>query len=428
MEDNIGHFLAENTVDYFRFQWVDHSGVAHAKVIPKTHCLSLAASDGTLSIAQNCLIVPIATAPECYPAGPERWTLHPDWNSLRVCGFRPNHALVMCFLNRAEPHCGVEFGRCPRMALQRALDAFGDKAQILLGYEIEFVLLNEESELVKPLDRVTGYANMAGLRGVGMLIMEDICTALDRSGILVHDFQTEVPDHLEITLQPMSPMQAIDSPILAQEAIRTLAISHNVKASLAPRPVFNGPQSGLHAHFSLNPSPENINFFLQGLLENIKSLCAFGMPHVDSYLRVVDDGAGCFIEWGTENRDMPIRRVTDDHWELRISDATANQYLFMAAVISAGIEGMEIGAQLRYKDCMEFQENLTKEKLATLGMSEEMPKCLEETILAAKHSKVLLRRMGEELLAEYVKVKEKEVEKFRGVPDNDRRKKYLAIF
>jgi glutamine synthetase len=421
-------FLSEEpSVEYFRFQWVDFSGVAHARVIPKAHCLSLAASGGTLSLAQNCLITPIATAPDCFSADLERWAMHPDWTSLRICGFRPNHASVMCFLKKVEPHCENGFAKCPRGALQRALDAFGDSTQILLGYEIEFVLLGEDLELEKSLDRVAGFATMAGLRGFRVRLMEDICAALDRSGVGVHDFHTEIPDQLEITLLPMSPMQAVDNLYLAQEAIRTVAISYKVKASLAPRPVFNGPQNGLHVHLSLNPLPANAKSFLQALLENIKALCAFGMAHVDSYVRVMGDGAGCFIGWGTENRDLPIRRITDDHWELRFSDATANQYLFMAAVISTGLEGMKNNVQLQYKDCTEVRRNWTKEKLKDLNMS-DMPKRLEDTIDAAMDSEILSKNMGKEVLTSYVEVKKKEVEKFEAVSDDERRKRYIAFF
>jgi glutamine synthetase len=425
----LNRFLAANPfTEYFRFQWVDYSGISHAKVIPKAHCVEIATNESRLFLPQNCLIVPISTAPECFPSGPQRWELSADWSSLRVCGFKPNHATVMCFLTQVEPQLGTPFEKCPRTALGRVLDSFAGGPEILVGYEIEFVLLDQNSNIAKSLDRVTGFASMAGLRGERLLLMEEICNALQKSGIRVHDFHSEVPDQLEIVLRPASPMEAIDSLMLAQETIRTVAIAHGVKASMAPRPVFNGPQNGLHTHISLNPPSDHTEPFLQGVLESFKPVCAFGMPNVDSYVRVTDDGAGCFIGWGTENRDLPIRRIKASHLEFRFVDATANQYLFLAALLSSGLEGMQTRAELRYKDCMEFQENLTPQKLREFGMSEKMPNRLHDTIEALKRCEKMRGWLGESLLTQYIQVKEKELEKWEHVSDEERRQKFLLFF
>jgi glutamine synthetase len=62
------------------------------------------------------------------------------------------------------------------------------------------------------------------------------------------------------------------------------------------------------------------------------ALCAFGMPNFDSYVCVAHDKAGVWIGFGTENRDLPVRKITDEHREFRFADCTANFYLFMAAV------------------------------------------------------------------------------------------------
>lgn len=429
MVETLNRFLlAYSSVDYFRFQWVDYSGISHAKVIPKAHCIEIATNESRLSLAQNCLIVPISTAPESFPSGPQRWELSADWSSLRVCGFAPNHATVMCFLTQVEPQLRTPFEMCPRTTLRRAVEAFAEGPDILVGYEIEFVLLDQNLELAKSLDRVTGFASMAGFRGERLLLMEKICDSLLKSGIQVHDFHTEMQDQLEIVLRPASPMEAIDSVMLAQETIRTVAIAHGVQASMAPRPVFNGPQNGLHTHLSLNPPSDHTESFLQGVLENLKPLCAFGMPNVDSYARVTDDGAGCFIGWGTENRDLPIRRINTNHWEFRFVDATANQYLFLATLLSAGLEGMKTRAELRYKDCMEFRENLTTQRLRDFGMSEKMPDCLHHTIMALKNCEKIRGWLGESLLMQYVQVKEKELEKFEQVHDEARRQRFLQFF
>jgi hypothetical protein len=109
----------------------------------------------------------------------------------------------------------------------------------LIGFEIEFVLLNEASELANPLDRIAGYSMTAGLRGSNLSMLEEILNALEASKTGVHYFHTEIADQLEIVLGPMTPVHAIDALMQAQEAIRTICVRHSLKASLTPRPVLN---------------------------------------------------------------------------------------------------------------------------------------------------------------------------------------------
>ncbi|KAJ4298044.1 hypothetical protein N0V90_005943 [Kalmusia sp. IMI 367209] len=235
-------FLTANpSVEYFRFQWVDYSGIAHAKVVPKAYRVEIATNRSQLFLPQNCLIVTISAAPECFPASPQRWGLSADWSSLRVCGFKPNHATVMCFVTQIVLQSGTAFEKCPRTALKRVLEGFVSRYEILVGYEIELVLLDKNLNLAQSLDHITGFASMAGFRGERLLLMEEICNALQKSGIRVHDFHTEVPDQFEIVLCPVSLTEAIDSLMLAQETTHTVAITYGVKASMAPRPVFKGP-------------------------------------------------------------------------------------------------------------------------------------------------------------------------------------------
>lgn len=313
------------------------------------------------------------------------------------------------------------------MALENVLKTVPDGLQVLIGYEIEFVLLDKDANPAQDLDKVTGYASMAGFRSEKLVLMEEICDALELAEIAVQDFHTEIADQLEITLYPAEPMRAIDSLMLAQETIRTVALKHGYKASMAPKPSFNGPQNGLHTHVSLNPLPESAPSFLQGVLDHIKTLCAIGMPTFDSYTRVIDYGAGSFIGWGTENRDLPIRKIKD-HWEFRFVDGTANHYLFVAALLSAGFEGMRENLKLTYQDCNAFQDEMTQDTVAWFGMSEKMPTSLLTTLQCARDDEGLERWWGKVLKTEYLRVKEKDWERMKVMNDEERRQRYLLFF
>ena len=425
----LDQFIRRNTaVQYFRFTWVDYSGVVHAKVVTKARSLLVASNQHHVYLAQNCLIVPISIAPSCSPEGPQRWELRPDWSSLRVCGFKNNHAVVMCYVEQLVPKPVDTLYKCPRTALGNALQRWEGGRDILVGFGIEFMLLGHDLNLLPGLDQPTAYANLAGLRGETLAILDKICTALERSRIEIYGFHCDIANRLKISLAPAKPMESIDQLLLAQETIRSIAVAHNMKATMFPQAVFPCPNDEYHMHLSLDPLPPHPDSFIAGILENINALCAFGMPSYDSYVRVTDDCPGRFIGWGTENRDLPIRRIEDNHWEFRFCDATANLYLFVAALLAAGLQGMDNKTPLTFKDCMVFQKELTSERLTEHGMGERMPTSLRSTIDAAKKNEGLERCLGKTLLTEYIKVKELELTKFQGTREEQRRRKYLLFF
>lgn len=208
----------------------------------------------------------------------------------------------------------TRFDKCPRMLLVQALERLRKEwgANVLIGFEIEFVLLDGSNNVIKPLDRLNGYSRPAGLRGETLDLVEEIVDALEQSSIKIHHFHAEVQDQLEIALAPAPALEAIDSLVLAQEAICGVCIRRDIKATMTPKPTLSGPSSGLHLHLSLDrlehTSADN---FLAGVLNHISSLCAFRMANYDGYVRSTGDAAGAWIGFGTDNRDFPVRKIDD---------------------------------------------------------------------------------------------------------------------
>ncbi|OAQ69251.1 glutamine synthetase, catalytic domain-containing protein [Pochonia chlamydosporia 170] len=421
-------------VEYFRLQWIDYSGVLRVRIVSRSVALDLAKNKQSYTLAQNCLIIPISTAPACFPDGIEEWLLIPDWKSLRVCGFKNNYASVMCGTSRAG--FVASSARCPRSRLCDVLSEFGSthSYSIMLGFEIEFSFLDQGFNIVACLDQGIGYSTSTGLRGEMGNILDEIVSALKVSGIEIYHFHVEMADQYEIALSPLPPMEAIDALIMTQETIRTIAIRHGLRAQLSPKPVGGGrgPKNGLHAHLSLNPAQGNENHFLAGILRKVRSLCAFGLANYDSYERVAGDCAGEWVAYGSGNKDLPIRQVNHHRWEIRFLDATANVYLFMAAIISAGMEGLLSQRHLAMEDCqvvpsaLSFEE--AKRQLGEKGITERTPKSLKESIDAVTEDKEMKDWVGEELLTHYVRVKQKEVEHFGKMGEDERRIKMLQYF
>ncbi|KAL1836176.1 hypothetical protein VTJ49DRAFT_5473 [Mycothermus thermophilus] len=310
--------------------------------------------------------------------------------------------------------------------LGRLADSGHHESTLLMGFEIEFVLLNESLDIARsPLDRTNAYSMTTGLS----VLEEIVATLEDVSGIQVYHFHTEIKDQLEIALSPLPPMQAIDTVMMAQETIRALALSHGLKASISPRAVLGGPLSGVHAHMSVKSESLGLHF-LAGVLKKVKPLRAFGLATYDSYLRAVGDAAGEWVGWETRNKDLPINQISEPRWELRFLDGTANIYLFIAALLVAGIDGVRQGYPRESSDCNvaippSLGPGALGEWLGKYGITKRMPATLRDALDAAREDTELQGWVGPEPWARYLKVKETEVATFSKMTDEERRQKLL---
>ncbi|CAJ0540910.1 Ff.00g077860.m01.CDS01 [Fusarium sp. VM40] len=435
-EELLNNFLktysyATKYIKCIRIQWVDYSGVLRARFLPVSRCLEIAKNNETLRLAQNSMLIPISTAPRMFSIGDyhETWNLQPDWSSLRRCGFKNNHASVMSFVDQKDS--ASRFDKCPRTLLVHTLERLKKElgADVLVGFEIEFVLLDESNNIIKPLDRLNGYSRPAGLRGETLDLVEEIVDALKQSGINIHHFHAEAWDQLEIALAAEPALKAIDSLIMAQETIRTICIRRNLRATMTPNPTLTGPLSGLHLHLSLGKleggSGDN---FIAGVLNHMGSLCAFGMANYDSYVRSVDDATGSWIGFGTDNRDLPVRKIDELHWEFRMMDGTSNPYLFVASVLLAALDGVKSETKLLWKDCKFFPQSMDERKRAEYGMDRSMPTTLKEALDHLKNDEDFKTWIPEDLMKWYISVKDKEVETFGKMSDEQRRLRFLEYF
>ncbi|VUC32066.1 unnamed protein product [Clonostachys rosea] len=432
-EDDLKQFLQKYpSVKYIRLQWIDFSGVLRTRFLPSERCLKIARGEEEYLLPQVSMIIPVSTAPKCFPTTDtlETWVLEPDWSSLRCCGFRQHHASVMCFVRHKEAQ--EPYDKCPRMLLCRTLARlerdWGVKA--LAGFEIEFMLLEgRNAQPLDQLDRLNSYQTTAGLRGQTLDTLEEVLDDLEKASIGIQHFHTETHDQIEIALSPESPLQAIDSLILAQETIRTVFVRHGIKATMTPKPLIKGPTNGIHLHLSVDklalPHTDN---FLAGILNHMSSLCAFGMANFDGYVRTGKDAAGAWIGFGTENRDLPVRKVNDQHWEFRMLDSTSNPYLFTAAVLLAGLGGIDEKAELTWEDCGVFPHSLDEGQRTKYQLTKKMPGDLKNAVDSLKEDTAMRQWVGVDLCHSYIPLKDKEIEVFQEMTEEERRIRFTEYF
>ena len=347
-------------------QWLDFLGQMRTRCLPISEFertvkanRAIAISTGNLGTLQNDHMTSV-----CNPVG--AIYVHPDLRSLRPMqsvGPIKNAATVMAgFTDEATQPLSL----CPRSALGKLMDDFRAdySCEFLIGFEIEitFCKRNKESpDVFEPLDTTHAWGTFTDEQYTeSMNLMLEITTALRSIGTNIITMHSEAgAGQYEFVLPPYSPVRAVDTLIQARQCIMQIAATRNLRATCHPTP-FTGIGTAAHAHVSFNrigESTDDISWmempFMASVLDHISSLCAFTMPQAASYGRVIDDSwtGGTWIAWGTQNREVPLRKVEDLRWEVRCLDGFANMYLALAAIFAAGLMGARRQTEMKFGDC-----------------------------------------------------------------------------
>jgi len=187
---------------------------------------------------------------------------------------------------------------------------------------------------------------------------------LDANGVPIGQFHAEYGlSQVELSLAAADPVTAADRQLLARQTIHAAARAHGLRVSFAPLVTVEGVGNGWHLHVSVSRGGENLLAdrgqgmpegdgarFLAGLLRDLPAIAAVSAPSVPSLLRRRPGYfAGAYQFWGVENREAPLRYVPASPFigtdranvELKASDASANPYLALTAVLVAGLAGIE---------------------------------------------------------------------------------------
>jgi glutamine synthetase len=229
-------------------------------------------------------------------------------------------------------------------------------------------------------------------------------------------------------LAPLPIIKAIDTLVQARQVVQQIARLHKLRATLHPMPL-KDVSSGQHVHISLNSTtllPEDLRkkefSFFAGILEHLPSLCTFLLPNEASYVRIADNTwtSGTWVAWGTQNREVPLRRVNQGRWEVRCLDGFANPYLALSALLAAGLNGVESKKQMIAKDCTTNPAHLTEAQLDELGITKKMPTSLEQSLQELEKDDMLRRFVNPRLIDAYVVMKRAEKEMLDEMGEKDR--------
>jgi glutamine synthetase len=193
---------------------------------------------------------------------------------------------------------------------------------------------------------------------------DDVCALMKQFGIPVRYHHHEVGAHGQHEIEGWfgDLLTTGDHAVLTKYILHNLARQHGLRVTFMPKPLYENAGNGFHLHQFLTKGGENVfhdesgyaslsrtaMHYIGGILEHADALCAFTNPSTNSYKRLVPGFEAPTVRtFGRSNRGAAIRipaYVSDPQLrriEFRPPDFTGNPYLCAAAILMAGLDGIE---------------------------------------------------------------------------------------
>lgn len=404
-------------------QFTDIHGVAKGKFVPLRHINELLTDGMGFS------------GPSIAGTGLDRHGLRSEYyargnaSTAQVLPWLPGYARVVCdgFVN------GEPFEGCPRQILHRAEARLAERGwHCRTGIEPEFFLLRREGEQWLPADEhdrldKPSYDLKSLPRQAELL--RALQETLEACGLDVLQLDHEdAHGQYEVNFVHDLALRSADHLMLFKMAAHAIAEQYGATFSMMPKPFANQPGSGMHMHVSLwKGEGDNAHclfsdrehglsslahHFIAGVLHHSAGLCALAAPTVNSYKRLVvgeslsgTSWAPAYIAHGPNNRTALVRTLPG-RFEWRLPDASANPYLATAAMIAAGLDGIDRALTLG-PACDEDLFALSLEQIRERGIA-VLPQTLEQALDALQADAVLTKALGQELTDQFLQIKRDE--------------------
>lgn len=425
--------IDEHQLKYVLAQFVDIHGAAKTKSVPIS---GLKAIEGAGVGFAGFAICGMGMQPH----GPD-FMVKGNLSQLTPVPWQPGYGRVVCegYVN-GQPHPYDS-----RYVLRKQVERLAEKGWTLnTGLEPEFSLFRRDESgqltLVDHSDNLDkpcyDYKGLSRSRE----FLERLTEALIPVGFDIYQIDHEDANgQFEINYTYSDALNSADMFTFFRMAAGEIANDLGMVCSFMPKPDPKRAGNGMHFHLSI-ASAESSNLFhddsdpqgmglsklayhfIAGLLANSAALCAFCAPTVNSYKRLVvgrslsgATWAPAFIAYGSNNRSAMVR-IPYGRIELRLPDAGCNPYLVSAAIIAAGLDGIE--RQLTPPPaCNENLYTLSLEEIAARGIG-TLPQSLKEAIDALKENPLFKQKLGAEIVDEFIHQKSMEwVEYSRHVSD-----------
>src|SRR5918996_3334471 len=430
-QEKLARPLPEGTL-WVRFVFVDHAGIPKCKAVHRDGFEGRARAGVGLAKGVLALDPSGALHPESGLSPVGECRLVPDLSTLTPLPFASNQAMVAC--DMTEPDATTPWEGCPRSALKRVLGRLAERGyRAVASYEAEFYVWGSEG----PLDR-TPYAGSFALTTAAEFVAE-LARTLQEMGIRPEQCHAEVGHgNLELSVGEDEALAAADERVMVLEAIRGVANKIGLETTMAPKPYLEGAGNGHHLYVSLYEGEDPVLFdgsgalsgpgrgLVGGLLAHLPAVMAFTAPSPNSYQRLAPGmWASAYAAYGLDNREAAVRlaspvagrEAATANVEIKPVDVTSNPYLALAAVLAAGLDGIERGLDPG-EPTMVDPATLSDEERASRGIL-PLPVSPDEALDALEEDRVLIEALGEPLVRTHVAVARAQAKIARELPPEE---------
>ncbi|MEO8858570.1 MAG: glutamine synthetase family protein [Burkholderiaceae bacterium] len=281
---------------------------------------------------------------------------------------------VPFFLGEFVNMDGSAHAQCPRQTLKRVL-ARAEKMgfRVMTGMEFEWFNFLETPQTWSAKKGVAPQQLTPGMFGYSLLRMNQnreffnaIMDQMLAFRVPIEGLHTETgPGVYEAAIGFCEALEQADRAVLFKTGAKEIGASYGIMPSFMAKPIQGMPGCSGHIHQSLTDGKSNLFFdkssphkmsklfesYLAGQVACMMEFAPMIWPTINSYKRLVDGfWAPVKPTWGIDNRTASFRVIAGSpkatRLETRCPGADVNPYLAMAAVIAAGLDGVEKGLKL----------------------------------------------------------------------------------
>ncbi|KLV18133.1 type I glutamate--ammonia ligase [Niallia circulans] len=439
-KEDIKRFASESNVKFIRLQFTDILGTIKNVEIP------ISQLDKALD---NKMMFDGSSIEGFVRIEESDMYLYPDLNTWVVFPWTAEKGKVARLICDIYNPDGTPFEGDPRNNLRRVLKEMEELGftDFNLGPEPEFFLfkLDEKGAPSLELNDNGGYFDLAPT-DLGENCRRDIVLELEEMGFEIEASHHEVaPGQHEIDFKYADAITACDQIQTFKLVVKTIARKHGLHATFMPKPLFGVNGSGMHCNLSLFKNGENVFYdpkgelelsetalqFIAGIGKHATSFTAITNPTVNSYKRLVPGyEAPCYVAWSARNRSplmrIPASRGLSTRVEVRSVDPAANPYLAMAALLKAGLDGIEN----QMTPPAPVDRNIyimSKEERIAEGIV-DLPSTLAQALDELKQNETMIDALGEHIFDHFVEAKEIEWDMFRVQVHPWERDQYMEMY
>jgi glutamine synthetase len=427
-------------IRFVRFELPDMHGISRSKTVPIEHAEGFAERGlnmygGTSVLDTRSDVVPGTLYNEERMYGDQ--LLHADADTAAVVPWVDATARFIC---DATWYDGSPLEATPRHVYRRALDRCRSMGfEPMIGTEYEFYLLDQETH--EPL--FGGYHIFNTVRNDYVPTIRRILEEMPRIGVSVITANCEYAgSQWEIPCAAGRGMKGPDDAFTFRNGVKEIARQDGLLATFMSKPFAGSAGCGNHTHISLLRSDNGTNafgdendptgisqtcrHFVGGLLRYAKAIDALIAPTVNCHRRRRRHTfSPTNVSWGFEDRSALVRvkggTLQARHVEYRAASALANPYLVCAALLQAGLQGIEEGLDPgpASKPGIPAEDDEGFEKL---------PGSLHEALRELESEPATRAFFGEEFLTAYLVMRRYELSRFNDWVTDWERQEYLELY